>query len=173
MSADWAASVPQSGGSGGGGSFPPPPSPPGSAVGVPAARSVGRPSSLPDLLALAALVVSGLLALATAPVATLSELPVLGATQGWFAEGPGVALADRPVAASVLGYLLTPFGVVAALAWARSAGLRKLDDPWFDRFRLRAQLRRLQVAAILAFLLAVPHVIIIARAIQTATGLGA
>jgi hypothetical protein len=141
-----------------------------------AAGVVVRPSTAPDVLAVGALVASALIAIVTAPEAILGRVPVLSALAGPLAAGPGAALlasSASVVVASVFGYLLTPFAVVAALAWARSTGLTKLDDPWFDRIRLRAQMRRMQALALLAFVLAVPHVFIIARAIQAALGLGA
>jgi hypothetical protein len=130
---------------------------------------------LPDIFAGGALLFSMLIAVVTAPEAMIGRLPLVSAVAGPLASGPAGALAASSiavVAASIVGYLLTPFAVVGALAWARSAGLAQLDDPWFDRIRLRAQMRRMQLLALLAFLLAVPHVFIIARAIQAAIGLG-
>jgi hypothetical protein len=134
-----------------------------------------RPSSIPDLLAVASLVLSALIAVFTAPEATLERIPFLSAMAAPLATGPSAALvasSTRVVAASVVGYVFTPFAVVAALAWARAAGLAKLDDPWFDRSRLKAQMRRLQALALVAFTLAVPHVLILSRAIQASLGLG-
>jgi hypothetical protein len=116
-----------------------------------AARTVVRPSPLPELLALGSLVASVLVA---------------------YLSGDERILGGIPVLAALAGYALTPFAVVAALAWARTAGLARLDDPWFDRMRLRAQMRRLQVLALLAFGAAVPHVFVLARAIQRALGIG-
>lgn len=73
---------------------------------------------------------------------------------------------DAPVVPALIGYAMTPFGVVLALAWARTAGLQRLDDPWFDASTWRQQVRRLQIAALLSFLVAGPHVLVLARAIQ-------
>lgn len=116
-----------------------------------ATRTVVRPSPLPEFLALASLAASGLVA---------------------YLSGDERILGGIPVLAALAGYALTPFGVVAALAGARTAGLARLDDPWFDRTRLRGQMRRLQVLALLAFGAAVPHVFVLARAIQLALGIG-
>jgi hypothetical protein len=141
----------------------------------PTAGVVVRPSTAPDLLAAVFLIISALIAVLTAPDAILGRIPAASALAGSLGAGPGAALvasSARVVTAAVIGYVLTPFTVVAALAWARAAGLKRLDDPWFDRTRLRAQMRRLQLLALLSFLVAVPHVFILARAIQVALGLG-
>jgi hypothetical protein len=116
------------------------------------ARTVVRPSRSPEIAAGSMLVAS--LAL---------SLLVSGGSDS---DGPAALVA-------LFGYLLTPFGVVGALAVARRSGLKNLDDPWFDRVRLRGQMRLLQFLAIGAFLLAVPHIIVLARFIQGALGLGA
>jgi len=79
---------------------------------------------------------------------------------------------EQATLVALLGYLLTPFGVVVALACARRSGLARLDDPWFDRVRLRSQMRRLQILVIGAFLLAIPHVFVLARFLQVVLGLG-
>jgi len=116
------------------------------------ARTVVRPSRVPELVAGGALVAS----------LALSLLGVGGSDS----DGSAALLA-------LLGYVLTPFGVVGALAVARRSGLASLDDPWFDRARLRGQMRLLQVLAIGAFLLAVPHIFVLARFVQGKLGLGA
>jgi len=144
----------------------------GSDVGSVPRRTAGHPSSLPDVIAVLALTVSAFLALVTAPETALTRMPVIGAA-GSAVAGAAVGLVERSLTVSAaVGYLLTPFGVVGALAWARTAGVARLDDPWFDRVRLRNQMRRLQIMALLAFVLAVPHVVIIARAIQRTMGWG-
>jgi len=68
-----------------------------------------------------------------------------------------------PVTFAVIGYLLTPFGVVASLVWARVAGIKQQADPWFDVIGLRRQLRRLQAATLLSFVIAYPHITTIAQ----------
>lgn len=115
-------------------------------------RQASFPSRAPEIVAYATLAASALLALT-------------GAT--------GIADARRAqTLLAVLGYVLTPYAVVAALVWARSSGTaRQQQDPWFDVLGLRSQLRRLQAATLVAFCLAFPHVTTIARWVTT-TGLG-
>jgi hypothetical protein len=111
--------------------------------------AVSRPTPLPDVLALLALLLSVLLYL-------------------WYsrlAAGGSVALP-----AAVVGYLATPFGVVAALVMARASGLRRMTDPWFDAARLRSQVKRLQVATFLGFIAALPHIFVIASWANTVGG---
>lgn len=177
MSGDWASQVPSGVPSSTAGSpLQPanvPQSGPGGPLGGAASRHVAHgPSPLPDVIAIIGLVLSAVLALATAPEATIGRMPVIGGLASLAASGPGELIASRAVTASLFGYLLTPFIVVGALAWARQAGLAKMDDPWFDRFKLRAQMRRLQSMTLFAFIFAIPHVVIIARAIQASIGLG-
>lgn len=174
MSGDWAAQVPQSGpGPSWAPTAPSGPGPAGSMHAIPmgpANRTAERPSLLPEANAIGALLFSLFLAVATAPEAILARLPFLSALAGPVAQL--VATNRWTVRVALAGYALTPFWVVAALAWARATGLTRLDDPWFDRMRLRRQMRRLQAIALLAFLAAVPHIVIIARAIQSALGIG-
>lgn len=156
MSDDWAAGVPSGGGSRPPAAVPPPPPSPTSARG-PRAK---RPPVGPELFAVTALLFSLVLALAHAAA---------GDTAVTAAFVPDVlvdAAAVRPGVTALIGYLLTPFGVVGALGRARATGLRLLDDPWFDAIRWRAQVRRLQIGSALAFGVAVPHVLVLARLIQ-------
>lgn len=130
-----------------------------------------RPSRTPEFVASISIICSAILALATAPQASIEALPGLGVVAASLADRLAGVVARDVALISVVGYGLTPFSVVAALAWARISGLKRLDDPWFDRVRLRQQTRTLQVLAVLSFMLAVPHVIIVARAIQKLIGL--
>lgn len=112
-------------------------------------RSV-RPSRAPEIASVAALVLS---------------LALVAVSSGDVGTGAAVTFA-------VIGYAFTPFGSVGALAVARRSGLKNLDDPWFDRIRLRSQMRLLQVLVLVSFFIAVPHVFVLARVIQGALGLG-
>ena len=71
--------------------------------------------------------------------------------------GIALLLASDPRAA-VVGYLLTPFGVVAALAWARIRHLRSTRNAWYDRSRGEQQLRILQILTLLSFLVGLVHI---------------
>lgn len=157
MSDDWAAGVPSAGGV-----RPAAPVASSSTPSIATTARAKRPPVGPDVLAVVAVVGSGVLALAHAaggdPVAAVAFVP----------DSLADAATARPGVTALFGYLLTPFGVVGALGWARATGLRLLDDPWFDTVRWRAQLRRLQAASALAFGLAVPHVLVLARLIQAA-----
>ena len=87
----------------------------------------------------------------------LSQLPI------WSA---GAALAISTVLVFVgkagpwpfIGWILTPFVVVACLAWARILVVGKASDPWFDRSDARKKLLVLQVLTLLAFIASLPHV---------------
>ena len=103
------------------------------------------PSKVPEVTAYVALVVSLVL---TSRLRGL--LPVTVVSASW---SLGIAFA---------GYLLTPFAVVFALVWARADGLRRQVNPWFDVLGLASQLRRLQIAALLSFIVAFNHVTTIA-----------
>jgi hypothetical protein len=103
------------------------------------------PSKVPEVTAYLAVAVSLLL---TSRLRGLLPVPAVSA----FAS-LGIAFA---------GYLLTPFAVVFALVWARADGLRRQIDPWFDVLGLANQLRRLQFAALLSFIVAFDHVTTIA-----------
>jgi len=59
---------------------------------------------------------------------------------------------------AVLGYLLTPFLVVATLAWARAMHMRKSPNPWYDRASGESQQRLLQLLTALAFLVGMLHI---------------
>lgn len=136
-------------------------------------RTSERPSRRPQIFAVGFIVLSALLALVTAPEATLARVPIVGPLGLAVVAPLGEVGATTAVFIALFGYLLTPFGVVASLACARRTGIEKLDDPWFDRIRLRAQMKWLQVATVLAFIVAVPHIFILARSIQGLLGLGA
>lgn len=136
-------------------------------------RTSERPSRTTELFAVGFIVISALLALVTAPEATLERVPIVGLLGLAVVAPLGDVGAAQAVLVALAGYVLTPFGVVGALAVARRRGLAKLDDPWFDRIRLRAQMKRLQAATVLAFVVAVPHIFILARSIQGLLGLGA
>jgi hypothetical protein len=103
------------------------------------------PSKAPELTAYVGLAVSLLL---TSRIRRLLPLPDLTAMTA--------------VYTSVAGYLLTPFAVVLALVWARADGVRRQTDPWFDVLGLSRQLRRMQIGALLAFVIAFDHVTTIA-----------
>lgn len=119
--------------------------------GTPVHRTATFPARAPEVAAFSALGASAILVvLGVADVVDAQRLQTLLAT---------------------IGYLLTPYGVVVALVWARTSGTaRQQKDPWFDVLGLRSQLRRLQIATLLAFFLAYPHVTTIARWVTT-TGL--
>ena len=57
----------------------------------------------------------------------------------------------------VLGYVFSPFGVVGALAWARSEHLKRSDNPWYDVSRGERTLTTLQALAAFSFLVGVVH----------------
>lgn len=57
-----------------------------------------------------------------------------------------------------IGWVLTPFVVVACLAWGRVLVVSQSSDPWFDRADARRKLRVLQVLTLLAFIVSLPHV---------------
>lgn len=57
-----------------------------------------------------------------------------------------------------VGWVLTPFAVVACLAWARILVVSKSSDPWFDRTDARKKLLVLQALTLLAFAASLPHV---------------
>lgn len=110
------------------------------------------PSKVPEILTLAALIVSLLLT-------------------SWMRRVLPVALgADASLFVGLVGYLLTPFMVVGGLVWARADGIRRQADPWFDVLGLKAQLRRLQLAALIAFVIAFDHVTTIAQWATTRIG---
>jgi hypothetical protein len=71
---------------------------------------------------------------------------------------------------AVTGYVLTPFVVVGALVWARADGIARQANPWFDVLGLARQLRRLQVTALLSFIVAFDHVTTIATWATTLIG---
>lgn len=102
----------------------------------------------------------------------LASLAALAASLGLVALSSGDVGTGAAVTFALFGYVFTPFGVVGALAVARRSGLENLDDPWFDRIRLRSQMRLLQALVLVAFVIAVPHVFVLARVIQGALGLG-
>jgi hypothetical protein len=60
---------------------------------------------------------------------------------------------------------LTPYVVVACLVIARRQDLRKLSDPYYDRFAAKRGLVVLQVLAAVAFVVSVPHVLHLARTV--------
>ncbi len=103
------------------------------------------PSKGPEVTAYVALVVS--LAL-TSRLRGLLPVPVVSASTS--------------LSIAFAGYLLTPFAAVFALIWARADGLRRQVNPWFDVLGLESQLRRLQVIALLSFVVAFDHVTTIA-----------
>jgi hypothetical protein len=103
------------------------------------------PSRAPELAAYVAL---GLSLLLTTRLRGFLPVPTVGA-----ATSLGIAVA---------GYVLTPFAVVFALVWARADGIRRQLNPWFDVLGLASQLRRLQIIALLSFVIAFDHVTTIA-----------
>jgi hypothetical protein len=74
--------------------------------------------------------------------------------------------------ASAIGYVLTPYVVVAALVWGRADGLSKQFDPWFDRARQRHRLQGLQLAVVAGFVVALGHIVRIARWVEANLGSG-
>jgi hypothetical protein len=58
----------------------------------------------------------------------------------------------------LLGWVLTPFGVVACLAWARAVFVKNSGDPWFDRVDAKRKVLVLQALTLIAFLVSLPHV---------------
>lgn len=58
----------------------------------------------------------------------------------------------------LLGWILTPFGVVACLAWARAVFVKNSGDPWFDRVDAKRKMLVLQALTFVAFLVSLPHV---------------
>lgn len=111
------------------------------------------PSKAPEIVAAVALGVSIVL------TSTVRELlPILSLGAG----------SVRTIA--VVGYLLTPFAVVGSLVWARADGISRQADPWFDVLGLGRQLRRLQVVALLSFIVAFDHVTTIATWATTVLG---
>lgn len=58
----------------------------------------------------------------------------------------------------LLGWILTPFGVVACLARARALFVRNSGDPWFDRVDAKRKMLVLQVLTFGAFVVSLPHV---------------
>jgi Na+-translocating ferredoxin:NAD+ oxidoreductase RnfE subunit len=57
-----------------------------------------------------------------------------------------------------LGWILTPFVVVACLAWGRAQFVAQSSDPWFDRTDGRRKLLILQLLTLVAFIVSLPHV---------------
>lgn len=112
------------------------------------AATAGRatfPSKAPEFLALGALLTSICL---TSQLRSVLPFPAIT---------PSSALS-----LATLGYLLTPFIVVGALVWARADGVRRQSNPWFDTLGLARQLRRLQLASLISFVVAFDHVTTIA-----------
>ena len=66
-------------------------------------------------------------------------------------------LDNDSLAIHVLGYVLSPFGVVGALAWARSEHLKRSDNPWYDVSRGERTLTVLQALAAFSFLAGAIH----------------
>jgi len=67
-------------------------------------------------------------------------------------------LVGRPWPLPLLGWILTPFGVVACLAWARAVFVKNSGDPWFDRVDAKRKMLLLQVLTFVSFLVSLPHV---------------
>lgn len=93
-------------------------------------------------------------------VALLASLGLTSQLRG--ADFLPVFTPSTALSLATLGYLLTPFAVVGALVWARADGVRRQSNPWFDTLGLARQLRRLQLASLLSFVIAFDHVTTIA-----------
>jgi hypothetical protein len=111
----------------------------------PTSNQATFPSRAPEIAAYVSLGVSLLL---TTRLRAVLPVPAVDA-----ATSLGIAVA---------GYVLTPFAVVFALVWARADGIRRQLNPWFDVLGLASQLRRLQIIALLSFVIAFDHVTTIA-----------
>ena len=66
-------------------------------------------------------------------------------------------LSNHSLTMHFLGYVLSPFGVVGALAWARSEHLKRSDNPWYDVSRGERTLTVLQALAAFSFLAGAIH----------------
>lgn len=66
------------------------------------------------------------------------------------------ASVQRYFITSLIGYLLTPFLVVALLAFLRATDLSNRSLPWYDKERGRQYLRVAGILALVAFVVAAP-----------------
>ena len=78
---------------------------------------------------------------------------------------------DNSLVLSIMGYILTPFGVVGCLLWARAEDLKKSPDPYYDRtkggFKKYTFIDTMQFATGVAFLIGIIHIWRIATEIAT------
>lgn len=65
---------------------------------------------------------------------------------------------SQQVWSSWLGYILTPFGVVVTLVWARTAHLKMSAEIWYDRFGGQRLIRLMQVVTAVAFVVGAFHI---------------
>ena len=86
-----------------------------------------------------------------------SPLPLIVAIVALVASVSLAVLFRDSLPAAIVGYLLTPFAVVGCLGWARGQHLNRLPDLWYDSTQGAKQLMMLQILSAVAFLVGFVH----------------
>jgi hypothetical protein len=91
------------------------------------------------------------------PARKMSLLPIWVAAAALVAS-TALMFVGKSSPGPIIGWILTPFVVVACLAWARMLVVSNSNDPWFNRPDARKKLLVLQLLTLAAFVASVPHV---------------
>lgn len=86
-----------------------------------------------------------------------SPLPLIVAIVALIASVALAVLFRDSFPAAIVGYLLTPFVVVGCVGWARGRHLNRLPDLWYDGPQGAKQLTMLQITSAVAFLIGFAH----------------
>ena len=94
---------------------------------------------------------------ASQPARKMSPLPIFVAAAA-LVVSTVLMFVGKSSPGPFIGWILTPFVVVACLAWARVLVVSNSSDPWFNRPDARKKLLVLQLLTLAAFVASVPHV---------------